>query len=144
MRLSPMLAVYDVAHYLPLFCAGRGFPFTEDETRRHLSYLTGTFRERIICQTPLYLHFISWYFSHKTFIKKNDVPSLTFIHYYPKSRSAGCGISTHDLSTTLQKFEGKYSLQARGINLPRNIVTGLKTSSRSFISFINLSKEGIA
>ena len=32
-------------HSLPLGGAGRGFPFTEDETRRHFSYLSGTFRE---------------------------------------------------------------------------------------------------
>ena len=30
-RSSPTLAVYNVAHYLPLGGAGKGFPFTEDE-----------------------------------------------------------------------------------------------------------------
>ena len=44
--LSPTtLAVYDVAHSLLLGGVGRGFPFTEDETRRHFSYLSGTFRD---------------------------------------------------------------------------------------------------
>jgi hypothetical protein len=36
------------AHTLPLGDAGRGFPFTEDETRRHYSYLSGTSMERNI------------------------------------------------------------------------------------------------
>ena len=40
-RSPPTLAVYD----LPQGGVGRGFPFTEDETRRHFSYLSGTFRE---------------------------------------------------------------------------------------------------
>ena len=29
----PMLAIYDIAHSLPLRGSGRDFPFTEDETR---------------------------------------------------------------------------------------------------------------
>jgi hypothetical protein len=37
--------VYDFAHSLPLGGAGREFPFTEDETRKNFSYLSGTFRE---------------------------------------------------------------------------------------------------
>ena len=41
----PTLAVYDVAHSLPLGDTGRDFPFTEDETWRHFSYLSGTSRE---------------------------------------------------------------------------------------------------
>jgi hypothetical protein len=40
----PMLAIYDIAHSLPLGGVGRFFPFTEDETQRHFSYLSGTFR----------------------------------------------------------------------------------------------------
>jgi hypothetical protein len=38
-----MLAVYDVAHSLPLRGVGRDFIFTEDETQRHFSYLSGKF-----------------------------------------------------------------------------------------------------
>ena len=38
----PTLAVYDTGHSLPQGGVGRGFPFTEDETRRHFSYLSGT------------------------------------------------------------------------------------------------------
>ena len=41
----PMLAANDVAHCLPLGGVGRGFPFTEEETRRYFSYLSGTFKE---------------------------------------------------------------------------------------------------
>jgi hypothetical protein len=41
----PTLAAYDIAHFLPLGGAGRGFLFTEDEARRHFSHLSGTFRE---------------------------------------------------------------------------------------------------
>ena len=37
----PTLAVYDVAHSLPLGGAGGGFPFIDDETRRHFSYVSG-------------------------------------------------------------------------------------------------------
>ena len=40
--IPPTLAVYDVAHSLPLGGAGRGFPFTEDETRS-ISHTSGTF-----------------------------------------------------------------------------------------------------
>ena len=36
----------DVAHSLPLGGADRGFLFTEDETQRRFSYLSGAFRER--------------------------------------------------------------------------------------------------
>ena len=41
-RSPPTLAVYDVAHS---FLLGRVFLFTEDETRRHFSYLSGTYRK---------------------------------------------------------------------------------------------------
>ena len=44
-QLPPKLAAYDIAHSLPLGNIGRDFPFTEDGTRRHISYLSGTFRE---------------------------------------------------------------------------------------------------
>ena len=44
-RSPPTLAVCEVAHSLPLGGADRVFAFTEDETRRHFSYLSGTFRE---------------------------------------------------------------------------------------------------
>ena len=47
-RSPPTLAVYDVANSLPRGGVGRDFPFTEDETRRHFSYLSGTFRELYI------------------------------------------------------------------------------------------------
>ena len=40
-----MYAVDGVAHSLPLGDIVRDFPFTENETRRHFSYLSGTFRE---------------------------------------------------------------------------------------------------
>jgi hypothetical protein len=43
-----MLAVYEVAHSLLLGGVGKGFPFTEDETWKHFSYLSGTFREYVI------------------------------------------------------------------------------------------------
>ena len=39
-----MLAVYDIAHSLPLGDVGRDFPFTKDETRSHFSYLAGNFQ----------------------------------------------------------------------------------------------------
>jgi hypothetical protein len=39
----PALAVCDVAHSLPLGMVDRDFPFAEDETRRHFSYLSGTY-----------------------------------------------------------------------------------------------------
>ena len=38
-RFPPMLAVYDGVHKLQLGGVGRGFSFTEDETRRHTSLL---------------------------------------------------------------------------------------------------------
>ena len=45
---SPLKLVdYDVAHSFSLGDVGRDFPFTEDETRRHFSYLSGAFREPI-------------------------------------------------------------------------------------------------
>ena len=44
-RPLPTLAVYDVAHSLPLAGVDRDFPFTEDETRKHFSYFSGIFRE---------------------------------------------------------------------------------------------------
>ena len=44
-RSCPMLAVYDLAHSLPLGGVGRDFPFIEDETRRQFSYFSFTFRE---------------------------------------------------------------------------------------------------
>ena len=44
-RFPPIFVLYDVAHSLPLGGVSRNFPFTEDETRRHCSYLSGTFRE---------------------------------------------------------------------------------------------------
>jgi hypothetical protein len=47
----PKLAVYDVAHSLPLGDVGRGFSFTEDETRRNFSYL---FRNRVSKPVILY------------------------------------------------------------------------------------------
>ena len=40
-RSPPTLAVYDVAHSLPQGDVGRGFHYTEDKTRRHLSLLSG-------------------------------------------------------------------------------------------------------
>ena len=44
---SPLtLAVYDVVHSLPIGGVGRGFPFAEDEIRRHFSYVSCTIRER--------------------------------------------------------------------------------------------------
>ena len=42
-----MLAVYDVAHSLPLGAAVWDFPFAEDETRRQFLYFSGTFRESL-------------------------------------------------------------------------------------------------
>ena len=51
----PKLVVWDVAHSLslPLGRVGRGFVFTEDETRRNFLYLSCTFREvyRVILVT---------------------------------------------------------------------------------------------
>ena len=44
-RSPRTLAVYGVAHSLPRGGVGRSFPFTEGETRRHFSYLSGTSRE---------------------------------------------------------------------------------------------------
>ena len=44
-RAPPTLAVYDVAHCLPLGGVGRDFPFPEDETRRHFLYLSASFKE---------------------------------------------------------------------------------------------------
>ena len=40
----PTIAVYSVAHSLPLWGVGRDFPFTEVLTRSHFSYLSGNFR----------------------------------------------------------------------------------------------------
>ena len=42
-RSPSKLAVYDVSHSFPLGGLGKDFAFTEDETRRHFSYLSGTF-----------------------------------------------------------------------------------------------------
>ena len=42
-----MLTVYGVAYYPPLGGEGRGFPFTEDETRRNFTYLSNNFREHM-------------------------------------------------------------------------------------------------
>ena len=46
-QVPPTLAVYDVVHSLLLCNVGRSFSFTEDETRRHFSYLSGTLREPV-------------------------------------------------------------------------------------------------
>ena len=40
-----MLAIYDIAHSLPLGDVDKYFAFTDDETQRHFSYFSGTFRE---------------------------------------------------------------------------------------------------
>jgi hypothetical protein len=45
LRFPPTLAVYDVAHSLPLGGVIRGFSFTEDEIGKHFLYISGTFRE---------------------------------------------------------------------------------------------------
>ena len=42
-RSSHMLAIYSVAHSLPLGGVDRDYPFTEDETWRLFSYLSGNF-----------------------------------------------------------------------------------------------------
>ena len=47
---------YCIAHFLPLGGVDRDFPFTEDETWRHFSYFSGTFRE--LCNKILF--FIIW------------------------------------------------------------------------------------
>ena len=47
-RSTPMLAIYDVAHSLPLRGVYRDFPITEDETKRHVSHLSGTFGKKIV------------------------------------------------------------------------------------------------
>ena len=39
-RSTPTLAVYDVPPTLPLGSIGRGYPFAENETRRHFSYFS--------------------------------------------------------------------------------------------------------
>ena len=44
-RSPPTLAVYEVAQSLSLGGERRGILFTEDETRRHFSYLSGIFRQ---------------------------------------------------------------------------------------------------
>ena len=44
-RSAPTLAVCDIAHLLPLGDVDRNFPFTEDETGRYFSHLSGTFGE---------------------------------------------------------------------------------------------------
>ena len=44
-RSPPMLVVYNVAYSLPLEGVDRDFAFTEDETQRHFSYLSGTFKK---------------------------------------------------------------------------------------------------
>ena len=41
----PTLAVYSVNHSLPLGSVDRDFRYTENETRRHYSSLSGTFRK---------------------------------------------------------------------------------------------------
>ena len=45
-RYTPRLAICNVAKSLLLGVVDRDFPFTEDETRGHFSYLSGNFRER--------------------------------------------------------------------------------------------------
>ena len=44
-RYLPMLTVYGIDHSFPLGGVDRYFPFTEDETQGHVSYLFGTFRK---------------------------------------------------------------------------------------------------
>ena len=41
----PTAAIYGVAHPLLLGGVDRGFSFTDNETQRHFSYLSGAFRE---------------------------------------------------------------------------------------------------
>jgi hypothetical protein len=44
----PKLAVWDVELSLQLGYVGKSFPFTEDETQRHFSYLSGSFTGQIV------------------------------------------------------------------------------------------------
>ena len=46
-QFPPTLTIYSLVHSLPLGRVGRGFPFSEAETQRHFSYLSGTIREPI-------------------------------------------------------------------------------------------------
>ena len=57
-RFLPMLAICEVAHSLQLLCEDWDFSFTEDETRRHFSYLSGTFRENFIVQLKIIKYII--------------------------------------------------------------------------------------
>ena len=74
-RSPPMLAVYDVAHSHLLGGVGRGFLFAENETPRHFSYLSGTFKyfgykfKLILC--TLIFHLISVITYH--LLKKNII-----------------------------------------------------------------------
>ena len=48
----PTLAFYNVVHYLSPGGVDRDIPFTEDETLRYFTYLSGTFGEcelKIVC-----------------------------------------------------------------------------------------------
>ena len=47
MRSPATLAIYGIAHSIPLGGVDRDFPFTEDETQRNFLYLSCTFRELI-------------------------------------------------------------------------------------------------
>ena len=50
------LAVYDVAHSLPLRGIDRDLSFSEDETRRNFSYLSGTFKRAVCTKNGIILH----------------------------------------------------------------------------------------
>ena len=47
-RSPPTLAVCSIAHSLPPEGVGRDYPFTEDEIRKHFSYLSIVFRDLLL------------------------------------------------------------------------------------------------
>jgi hypothetical protein len=67
-----MLAVYDVAHSLPLGGKCKDFLFTDDETRRHLSFISDTFREFRKNLVRCYDWSIAYYSSETWTIRKSE------------------------------------------------------------------------
>ena len=107
-RSPPKLAVYDVPHSLLLGGVDMDFPFTEDETRRHFSYLSGNFGERFILYTHIFYlvsidseHFGAWKGKNKIGIRGKLI-KLKKVNLWLATSSGATWINQ-----TLQTFSGQ-------------------------------------
>ena len=134
-RSPPTLAVYYVFHSLPRGGVGRVFLFTEDETRRHFSYLSGTFRETSLSQRKIKclinMHDIwSQDLIYILSLKAREARSLpgNRLHYnkIPLWKCIDANHIQHDLTSDLQGMDCTY--------LKANKITALNYSNHWFLT----------